>query len=194
MASISDLAQAVARGEGYGANPNNRPTRLNNPGDLTGTGYPGQVGVDPQGFAIFSSPSAGYSALQGYLSQHLSAIAGGGGAGAYSSLTPNSTLQDFLNIYAGSPDSGYLSTVAGGVGASPSTPLGQLAGLLGLSSAPGGSQTTPAHPGGAPSPSSNSVEGILAGIDGATFPPGVSPVLLAIGAAAAGLVAYALLS
>ena len=142
MPSRSQLAQAIAQGEGFGASPSNRPTRNNNPGDLTGTGYPGQTGVDAQGFAIFPTPAAGYSALQQYLSQHVSAVAGGASSGPYASLGPSSTLQDFLNVYAGSPDPGYVSTVASGVGASPSTPLSQLAAALGLTGVPGGSQTT----------------------------------------------------
>jgi len=135
--TLASLASAIASFEGFGAKPTNRPTRNNNPGDLTGTGYQGQTGVDAQGFAIFSTPAAGQAALQQYLSGNLAKV--GSGSGPYGNLTPNSTLQDFLNIYAGNPDAGYISGVARSVGLAPNAPLAQLQASLGL----GGSMSPP---------------------------------------------------
>lgn len=64
---IEAWAAAIAREEGFGK-PGSRPTRNHNPGDLKPPNndpgfWNGQVGVDPQGFAIFKDDIAGTAAL-----------------------------------------------------------------------------------------------------------------------------------
>lgn len=180
MAILDQLASAISTAEGYGASAGNRPTRNNNPGDLTGSGYPGQTGTDAQGFAIFATPAAGKAALNAYLSRNLASV--GSGSGPYGSLTPNSTLQDFLNIYADNPDSGYVSAVAQGVGAAPTTTLGQLQGLGAAAPAP------------IAAPASDA-DSLLAdiGLDSTTSANGLSPVTIAVGVAAIAAALYLVL-
>jgi len=191
--TLAQLAASISKGEGYGASPSNRPTRTNNPGDLTGSGYAGQIGTDPQGFAIFSSPQAGQQALQQYLSQHLDQV--GSGSGPYGSLTPSSTLQDFLNVYAGNPDAGYVSTVAQGVGVAPTTTLGEIQALLGAQGVVSPSSPVPASQGTTTGLDIGPVvagwaPGSAAGVGGT----GISPTVAVVGGLGALAALYAVLS
>lgn len=191
--TLSDLVSAIGKGEGYGVSPTNRPTRTNNPGDLTGTGYAGQTGTDAQGFAVFSSPAAGQAALMQYLQRNLSSV--GTGSGPYGSLSPSSTLADFLDIYAGHPPASYVSTVAQGIGVPPSISLAQLQGLL---VAQGAVAPAPAPPGALNANAAPSVSDLLGGATGGSSSAGagvgggsgVSPLVIA--GAVVGAVALAL--
>lgn len=59
---IKAWANAIFNFEG-GGNPLARNARNNNPGNLKGTGFAGQVGTDSGGFAIFDSIDQGFQAL-----------------------------------------------------------------------------------------------------------------------------------
>lgn len=110
--TFSEIAQAIARYEGFGASAGNRPTRNNNPGNLMFAGQAGATGKDAQGFAIFGSPEAGMTALERQIA--LDASRG-------------HTLESFLHKYAPASEnntSRYLATIAGWLGiADPQTPL-----------------------------------------------------------------------
>lgn len=180
MPDLVTLANAIANGEGFGVNSQNRPTRNNNPGDLTGTGYVGQTGVDAQGFAVFSSPTDGMAALQSYLQTHLSNINAGSNTGPYSNLNPSSTLAQFLGIYANNPPPSYIQAVANGAGVDPNTTLGQLYGSALLSQpTPVGSEATP------------SSFPILPSL--ATTDNGINPMVVWIGAGVIGAILFLLI-
>lgn len=51
---VERIAKAIAVAEGYGANPNNIPTRNNNPGNIRSSAGP---------IAVYDSPQAGWDAL-----------------------------------------------------------------------------------------------------------------------------------
>src|ERR1700743_2101098 len=63
---VMDLIKAMARVEGFGADPKNRPTRNNNPGDLEYHDWMVHkykvLGTDGR-FAIFANPDQGYAAM-----------------------------------------------------------------------------------------------------------------------------------
>jgi len=62
---VQDLSHAIARAEGF-YRAGTIPNRLHNPGDLRVVRryrYPGQVGTDRRGYAIFRNDRAGFAAL-----------------------------------------------------------------------------------------------------------------------------------
>jgi hypothetical protein len=75
---MSLLAKAMAHIEGFGANPLNRPTRNNNPGDLEYHGWEDKYGAVletlPPGriprFAKFPTVEAGFAAMDALLLSH----------------------------------------------------------------------------------------------------------------------------
>lgn len=113
----SDIAAAIAQMEGAG-------TRNNNPGNLTALPsytYPGQVGVDSRGFAIFDSMASGQAQLARQVDLNISR-----------GLSTEQFFCGAPGIYAGyAPDAGgnncqgYAAFVAGQIGIDPSVPLNQ---------------------------------------------------------------------
>jgi len=65
---FSDLAVAWAHAEGWDT-PGSLAQRNNNPVNIKGTGWTGQVGRTSQGFAVFSDQTYGFDAAQSYLQQ-----------------------------------------------------------------------------------------------------------------------------
>ena len=59
---VEQFAHAIAQAEGYNLK-GSIPERCNNPGDLKGTHFPGQIGVCKGGHARFRTASAGWAAL-----------------------------------------------------------------------------------------------------------------------------------
>jgi hypothetical protein len=109
MATVSDLAQALANMEGWNVSGSLAQVN-NNPGNLRPAGQAGVVGTN-KGYAVFSTPEAGWSALQRQIA--LNAARG-------------DTLQSFIYSYAPPSEnqtSSYLSYLVSKLGISPSTPL-----------------------------------------------------------------------
>jgi hypothetical protein len=109
------LAHAIAKAEGFGAR-NSKPTRLHNPGDIRarrGNAYPGQVGVDKQGYAIFKTDRAGWAALDAQIDKIVT------GASRFYSV--NSTLRQLGRGYATS--SIWARNVAKNLGVTADTSL-----------------------------------------------------------------------
>ena len=109
------LAHAIAKAEGFGAR-NAKPTRLHNPGDiraLRGNAYSGQIGVDRQGYAIFKTDRAGWSALEAQIDKIV--------AGVSRFYSVNSTLRQLGRGYATS--SIWARNVAKNLGVTPDTSL-----------------------------------------------------------------------
>jgi hypothetical protein len=69
---FSALADAWANAEGF-FKPGSLAQRNNNPVNLKGTGWPGQTGSTPQGFAVFSDEAYGFDAAQSYLAKQATA-------------------------------------------------------------------------------------------------------------------------
>jgi len=90
---IEALADAIMAFEGW--HPGDRPYRNRNPGDLRSS--PLAIGTDPGGYAMFDSLAHGYQALL----QDLHAKCLGH---TVTSLGPNSTLQDLVNVWAPTSD------------------------------------------------------------------------------------------
>ena len=59
---VVQFAHAIAQAEGYNLK-GSIPARCNNPGDLKGTHFPGQIGVCKGGHVRFRTASAGWAAL-----------------------------------------------------------------------------------------------------------------------------------
>ena len=59
---VVQFAHAIAQAEGYNLK-GSIPARCNNPGDLKGAAFPGQVGVCKGGHARFRTADAGWAAL-----------------------------------------------------------------------------------------------------------------------------------
>ena len=59
---VVQFAHAIAQAEGYNLK-GSIPNRCNNPGDLKGTAFPGQIGVCKGGHARFKNAAAGWAAL-----------------------------------------------------------------------------------------------------------------------------------
>ena len=109
------LAHAIAKAEGFGTR-NAKPTRLHNPGDIRarrGNAYPGQVGVDKQGYAIFKTDHAGWAALEGQIEKIIT--------GASRFYNVNMTLAQISRSYATS--SIWVKNVAKNLGVTPDTSL-----------------------------------------------------------------------
>jgi hypothetical protein len=118
LSTLLKLAQAVTNEEGQ---PGDRNYRNNNPGNLkppdgSANYWVGQVGVDPDGFAIFDTWASGMNALVTNLSVHVA-------------NNPNQTLTQYFAQY--SPDStglsgAYGAAIASALGVTPDTTLGSL--------------------------------------------------------------------
>jgi hypothetical protein len=108
------FANAIATAEGYGANPNNLPTRSNNPGDIGNTGFA------QQGYATAQD---GWAALDNQVSEMFN--------GTSQHYNPNMTIAQVGALYAknldGTPNANWPTNVAGTLGVSPNTTLAQLA-------------------------------------------------------------------
>ena len=120
MSLFDTLAQSIATMEGY-FTPGTLANSNNNPGNIrwgydpsNGKGLPGQVGVDGNGFAIFSSPEAGWQEL--YRQLTLKANSGATVSSAISAWAPSSE----------NDTSNYISFVSSNLGVSPNTPLNSL--------------------------------------------------------------------
>lgn len=73
------LMEAIARMEGFGADPNNIPTRCNNPGDIIAGSFANKYGAIPEAadphcssdkpfrYAVFPDVATGWGALQALL-------------------------------------------------------------------------------------------------------------------------------
>jgi len=115
-ATSSDLAQAIARYEGF-YRPGSVAVRDNNPGNLRAG--PGSIGTDSQGFAIFPDAQTGWDALQHQVDLNVSRGLSlseffGGKAGVYAGYAPSGDAND---------PGRYSSTVAGWLGIDANTPL-----------------------------------------------------------------------
>jgi len=113
---LDNFMQGISNFEGTG-----RSTRNNNPGNLKAPGgdpsfWSGQVGVDPQGFAIFSDIGDGWTALQKDIATQ-------------ARRNPLQSFYDFFGTYSpdGNSDS-YAQYVAGYMGVDPNTPIGSVLG------------------------------------------------------------------
>lgn len=108
-----NLVEAIGKMEGYGADPNNRPTRLNNPGDIEQGKFAlahGALAVsrDPR-FATFPDAATGFAALRALLL-----------APAYRDLT----IAQAIAKYAPNTENNtalYISSVCRWAGLSPDT-------------------------------------------------------------------------
>jgi hypothetical protein len=108
------LATLIARMEGWGI-PNVWATLNNNPGNLRNVGQTGAVGTNG-GYAVFSSPEAGWTALEKQLQYN---------------ANRGDTVQTFITSYAppSENDTGnYLNFLTSGLGVPASTPLSQVLG------------------------------------------------------------------
>jgi hypothetical protein len=106
--------------------------RNNNPGNLKAKrngSWPGQIGTDPRGFAIFPDVSTGMEALQGYISSLVSKHPDWDFYDLFSyylngdTMAPTKTKEGDSNAYA--------EYVADQVGVDPTTPVAEAIGLGG---------------------------------------------------------------
>jgi hypothetical protein len=115
--AVTAWAQAIQQFEGWF--PGSRSYRNNNPGNLRVLGAPGQIGVDPGGFAIFDSYASGFAALVSDLTAKIAKY-------------PGATLAEIMGRYApasdGNDTSSYTNFIARALGVSPDTKLSQLGG------------------------------------------------------------------
>lgn len=118
-ATINDLAQAMANVESGGSSTS-LAARNNNPGNLVYAGQPGSTGKDANGFAIFSTYDAGYTAEVNQISLDLS-------RGTDINGNPTTTLTQLLSSWApasaGNNPSAYAATVGAATGIDPNSPL-----------------------------------------------------------------------
>jgi hypothetical protein len=124
--SLQTLAATLASLEGNGTTDING--RANNPLNVEAgnVGY-GTITTSNGGqVTVYPSKAAGQAAGLSYLQ---SALASVGSTGPYQNVQ---TFGDFLAVWAGSPDSGYISQAAASIGATPSTPIGQVQAALGI--------------------------------------------------------------
>lgn len=118
-----NLIEAVARKEGFGVDPMNRPTRNNNPGNLQWGPHARSFGSErieiiPRGyiskprFAYFPTPEAGFAALRGWFEKHR-----------------EKTLIDAMHIYAPPSENDtedYIDFICDKVGCSPHVSIDEL--------------------------------------------------------------------
>lgn len=89
----SPMAYAIAKTEGF-LMRGSKPSRLHNPGDIRrvyGYRFPGQVGIDSQGYVIFKDDASGWDALENQIRKMC------GDSGIYS---PHMTIEDVAKKYA----------------------------------------------------------------------------------------------
>ena len=136
--TISELAQAIARFEGFV--PGTRAYRNNNPGNLRTWG---SLPRDSAGYAIFPTPEAGWAALERQVGLN---IARGltleeffaGKPGVYAGYAPSADANDPAN---------YARTVAGWLGIGTGEPLSGYLGTGGAPPDPSGGSASPQKPG-----------------------------------------------
>jgi hypothetical protein len=88
---VIQFAHAIAQAEGYSLK-GSIPQRCNNPGDLKGTKFAGQVGVCKGGHARFRTSAAGWAALYGQVEKILD--------GTSTKYTNRATFKDVAKTYA----------------------------------------------------------------------------------------------
>jgi hypothetical protein len=88
---VVQFAHAIANAEGYNV-PHSIPQRCNNPGDLKGTAFPGQVGICKGGHARFKNAADGWAALYNQVQK----IADG----TSTKYTPRATFRQVARTYA----------------------------------------------------------------------------------------------
>jgi hypothetical protein len=88
---VVQFAHAIAQAEGYTV-PHSIPQRCNNPGDLKGTAFPGQVGICKGGHARFKNAADGWAALYNQVQK----IADG----TSTKYTPRATFRQVARTYA----------------------------------------------------------------------------------------------
>jgi len=118
LTPMQKLARAIAKAEGFGVH-GTKPTRLHNPGDIRSRfphAYPGQAGIDRQGYVMFKTDRAGWAALESQIER-----AANGDSKFY---TVNSTLKQMSRRYATSPT--WVKNVARALGATPNTQLWEI--------------------------------------------------------------------
>ena len=116
--STQELAKAIARTEGFYVK-GTVPNRTNNPGDIRSRSthaYPGQVGLNEQGYVVFGTAKAGWAALN----HQLSMVA----AGRSKYYQTSMTIQQFSRRYATSPL--WAKNVARMLNVTPETTLAEL--------------------------------------------------------------------
>jgi hypothetical protein len=94
-----------------------RAKRNNNPGNVRFNFQPGTLGKDEKGYAIFGAPISGWNAL-------LTDVRGKLTGKTRTGLGPNSTLMDFISIYAPqteNPTAKYAQAVSARLGITPNT-------------------------------------------------------------------------
>lgn len=116
---IAQIAAGIKRQEGFA--PGTLAYRNNNPGNLRPlpNGWPGQVGVDASGFAVFGSLADGEAALDRQIQTNIDR-----------GLTLNEFFAGKPGVYAGYAPAAdknqpnvYASNVAGWAGIDPNVPL-----------------------------------------------------------------------
>lgn len=122
---VETIARAIARAEGFFV-ADSLPQRANNPGALT----LGDVGFGTiADKTVFGSLAAGWEALHRQVALMLS------GASAY--YNPQMTLAQVAVIYTGGDNpTRWAQTVAGALGVTPATTLGELGGAQSVEAEP----------------------------------------------------------
>jgi hypothetical protein len=118
-AGVTLFAGGIAFAEGYWDNGNNvltqnRAARNNNPGDFLGNGDAGQ---DCGGYAIYSSPGAGWRRLYGQLNLIVN--------GASKNYSLDMTIQQMAYKYTSTDQEAWAGNVASYIGGSPDDTLRQ---------------------------------------------------------------------
>jgi len=119
LTPTKQLAHAIAKAEGFGASKTNLPTRLHNPGDIRasrGVHYPGQVGLNKNGYVIFKNDAAGWAALEDQIDRIV--------AGESRFYSASSTLRQMARRYATSPT--WVKNVAKNLGVTTGTTLAEI--------------------------------------------------------------------
>lgn len=116
------LIQAIARMEGFDADPLNIPTRCNNPGDICAGQFANAHGAVPAApdphnpesgpfrYAVFPTVNAGYAALRSLLVAHYIGMSLANAIARYAPATENDTAN-------------YVAWVCAWTGLGSSTPL-----------------------------------------------------------------------
>ncbi|HEX3892862.1 MAG TPA: hypothetical protein VHW46_09855 [Terracidiphilus sp.] len=102
------LIQAIAKMEGFGANPNNIPTRCNNPGDICAGQFANAHGAmpaasdpmtrNPSRYAVFPTAELGWAALRALLAAHYLGMTIAAAIAKYAPATENNTNEYVLFV------------------------------------------------------------------------------------------------
>ena len=118
--------QSIGKSEGFGL-PNARPTKNNNPGDLTfcqETIHFGATHGDPR-FAVFPDEATGWEALRRWLSVPAKFDANGDLVGGYCGATIEQAINRFAPPSDGNNTDAYVSSVCQWTGLHPKDTLTQ---------------------------------------------------------------------